>query len=86
MESDYEVLTLENYVVLVDPEREINLPTLTVLGAYSVVNRETGVEEYVSFQLPDALANAHQLNKLMIAKPWEFDPTEDLTGNIEVVH
>ena len=41
-------------------------------AAYAVVNRETGVNEFVSPSLPEAIYNAESFDMQLVNKPWNW--------------
>jgi hypothetical protein len=63
----------ERYIVL---QTEFPHPVKTHGGmydqGYSAINRETGVAEVFSAQLPDAIAAAEQLDIAMETQPWKW--------------
>lgn len=66
------VFQKDNYVVAISDDVEIQYQGNTYLGGYEVVNIETGITEYMTTALPEAIFSAVNLAHAMKSKPWEW--------------
>ena len=62
----------EHYAVVISEEIEITVAGVTYLGGYEVINRATGITEFATTCLPEALHNAEHLNSMMENKSWNW--------------
>lgn len=62
----------DNYVVIVDDELEFSIMGTTYLGGYAIVNRHTGIVEFMTMTMPEALFTSEQLNHSLLSKAWEW--------------
>lgn len=66
------VFQKDNYVVAISDEVELTYQGNTYLGGYEVINIETGITEYMTTALPEAIFSAVNLAHAMKTKPWEW--------------
>lgn len=66
------VFQKDNYVVAISDEIELTYQGNTYLGGYEVINIETGITEYMTTALPEAIFSAVNLAHAMKQKPWEW--------------
>ena len=62
----------ENYKVIVSDELELQFYNNTYLGGYEVVNKMTGLTEFMATSMPEALYNAEHLNAALVSRAWEW--------------
>lgn len=63
----------ENYIVVTAPDGlEIEANGSLYLGGYEVRHRHTGIVEFRTPAMPDALFTAEQLNHALLNKSWQW--------------
>ena len=62
----------ENYTVIVSDELALTFYQNTYLGGYEVINNVTGLTEFMTTSMPEALFNAEQLNEALKSRAWEW--------------
>ena len=62
----------DNYTVFIDRLQKVTQGGIEFLGAYVVMNKHSGVREYISTAMPEALFASEQLNHAILTKGWEW--------------
>ena len=71
------VFQKDNYIVAISDEIELVYQGNTYLGGYEVINIETGITEYMTTALPEAIFSAVNLAHAMKTKPWEWRAADE---------
>lgn len=62
----------EHYAVVISEDIGITLAGVEYIGGYEVINRGTGITEFATTCLPEAMHNAEHLNSMMTKKSWNW--------------
>ena len=73
----------ENYIVVVSEDLELSLLGNVYLGGYEVINKASGVTEYMTTSMPEAMFNAEQLHGALVSEAWKWrrEVKEDKASN-----
>ena len=62
----------ETYIVKATGELELSFLGNTYIGGYEVVNIQTGITEFMTTSLPEAMFNAEQLHGALASEAWKW--------------